>query len=193
MRLMLLPALLLIVPPGVSGQGSSLTIRLANDTERERRTRDQLEAVLRRFEVSRWIETREILIDENTTPHSHPVLTLHTRHLDNDLQLLSTFVHEQFHWYVNRERERRDSVIAAFRQHYRDVPVGGSAGARDAASTYLHLVVCDLEFQALTMLVGREEAKRTLERFTHYQWIYERVLEEPFVRSVMTRHALILR
>jgi hypothetical protein len=190
---MIVPVLLLMVAQAVSGQGPDLTIRLAHESEGERKTREQLERLLSRFDVERWIETREVVIDERTTPHSHPVLTLHTRHFDSDLQLMSTFVHEQFHWYVNRERERRDSAMAAFREHYPDVPVGGSAGARDAQSTYLHLVVCDLEFQAMTILVGRDEAKRILERFTHYEWIYERVLEDPFVRSVMTRYQLILR
>jgi hypothetical protein len=186
-------AMLVLVPQVLSGQGTPLTIRLAHDSDAERRTRDQLLRLVERFEVNRWIETREILIDETTTPHSHPVLTLHTRHLDNDLQLMSTFVHEQFHWYLIRERERRDAAMAEFREHYPDVPVGGSTGARDTNSTYLHLVVCDLEFQAMTILVGREEAARTLQLYTHYEWIYDRVVEDPFVRSVLTRHKLILR
>jgi hypothetical protein len=192
----LLAILLLVFWPigrGAAAQGSGLTIRLAHDSEAERRTREQLERVLSRYDVNRWIETREILIDETSTPHSHPVLTVHTRHLDSDGQLLSTFVHEQFHWYAIRERERRDAAMAEFRAHWAEVPVGGTTGARDANSTYLHLVVCDLEYQAMTILVGVDEARRLLERFTHYEWIYDRVLEDPFVRAVLTRNQLLIR
>jgi hypothetical protein len=184
---------LLAVASGASAQRPNLTIRLAHDSEREQRTRDQLVRLLKQYDVERWIETRDIVIEHMATPHSHPVLTLSTLHLDNDLQLLSTFVHEQFHWYVNRNAARRDSAIAAFREHWPDVPAGGSAGARDEASTYLHLVVCDLEFQAMTILVGRAQAKRVLGSWTHYEWIYDRVLEDPYVRTVMTRNGLILQ
>lgn len=194
MRILILAlaAVMPLVPRGASAQQPNLTFRLANDSDREQRTRDQLVRLLGEYDVQRWIETREIAIEQMVTPHSHPVLTLSTLHLDSDLHLLSTFLHEQFHWYAIRNGERRDSAMAAFREHWPDVPVGSPDGARDEASTYLHLVVCDLEFQAMTILVGREEAKRVLDTWDHYEWIYDRVIEDPYVRTVMTRNGLIL-
>lgn len=52
-------------------------------------------------------------------PYSHPVLTLHTRHLKDDLALLSTFVHEEYHWY---ETAHPQEVIQFWTtDHYRGI------------------------------------------------------------------------
>jgi hypothetical protein len=53
---------------------------------------------LDKYDLTPWLFTRAVVIDDDATPHSHPVLTLHTRHLRDDLLLLSTFIHEQSHW-----------------------------------------------------------------------------------------------
>lgn len=82
------------------GQTSgNLEIRLKNNDAREQQTKLQLERLLATYDVSRWMFTRTILIESgrDVIPHSHPVLTLSTRHLKDDELLLSTFVHEQLH------------------------------------------------------------------------------------------------
>jgi hypothetical protein len=45
-----------------------------------------------------------MVIKERAIPHSHPVLTLNTRNLDSDDQLLSAFLHEQLHWYLDAHK-----------------------------------------------------------------------------------------
>jgi hypothetical protein len=182
--------MLLMAAPAAAQEG--LTIRLANGSDGERQTREQLQRLVREYDVDAWIHTREIAIDERTIPHSHPVLTLHTRHLNEDLHLLATFVHEQFHWLAIEREAATDAAIAEFRDHFPDAPAGGPTGARDQHSTWLHLVVCDLEYQAMTKLVGAERARATLAAWTHYTWIYDRVLNDPFIREVTTRHGLLL-
>ena len=72
-----------------------IEIALKSGTPREVQTKEQLQRLLKTYDLSKWIFTRSILIDEKAIPHSHPVLTLHTRHLKDDDLLLSTFVHEQ--------------------------------------------------------------------------------------------------
>ena len=54
--------------------------------------------------------------------------------------------------------------------------------------TWRHLLVCDLEYKAITALVGEEVARETLAGITHYEWIYERVLDDSRVREVARRH-----
>src|SRR5262245_52213072 len=76
-----------------------IEISLKNGSRAEIKTRDQLQRLLRTYDLSKWIFTKSILIDEKAIPHSHPVLTIHTRHLKDDELLLSTFVHEQLHWF----------------------------------------------------------------------------------------------
>jgi hypothetical protein len=48
--------------------------------------------------------------------------------------------------------------------------------------------VCDLEYQAMTALVGEAAARETLAGINYYQWIYEKVLNDPQVREVALRH-----
>ena len=86
---------------GLSPARSSVEITLAHHTASEEQTKSQLLALLRRFPLTPWLYTRQLVIDEESTPHSHPVLTLHARHLNEDHLLLSTFVHEQMHWFLH--------------------------------------------------------------------------------------------
>ena len=80
----------------------ALAITLKNDSAREVETKVQLEKLLEQHDLSRWIFTREIVIDEKTgIPHSHPVLTLSTNYSGQDARFLSAFVHEQLHWFLN--------------------------------------------------------------------------------------------
>ena len=91
-----------------------IKISLANDTKDEQQTKEQLQRLLASYDLKKWIVTKSILIDEKAIPHSHPVLTLSTRHLKDDELLLSTFVHEQMHWFVIQDQERLSAAIKSF-------------------------------------------------------------------------------
>jgi len=56
--------------------------------------------------------------------------------------------------------------------------VGGTAGARDEYSTYLHLLVCSLEQQAVARLLGEPKARQVMEFWAadHYTWVYQTIL-----------------
>ena len=118
----------LAVSQGAFAQ-TNLDITLKHGTPDEARTRDQLRRLLAAYDVSPWIYTRAIVIDERAIPFSHPVLTLHTRHAKDDDLLLSTFVHEQFHWFLAERREPTELAIADLRKLFPTVPSGGTAGA----------------------------------------------------------------
>lgn len=171
--------------------GLRFDITLERDSERERATAEQLRRTLQEYDVGRWVYTRRIHIDERSIPHSHPVLTVHTRHLGAEHGLLATFVHEQFHWLEEGNEHFRDAM-STFAEAYPDAPAGGPEGARDLASTYRHLLVCDLEFQAMTKLVGERRARGILAANRHYTWIYDRVLHDPMVREIVTAHGFLL-
>ena len=78
-----------------------IDFQLQQNSEREQKTKVQMERLLETYDLRKWTFTEKVIIDEQSTPHSHPVLTLHTRHLNSDDQLLSTYVHEQLHWWLN--------------------------------------------------------------------------------------------
>jgi hypothetical protein len=66
----------------------AFTITLANDSACERQTAEQLRRILTTVDVSRWVRTHEIHIEEGAILFSHPVLRLNTRHLESDDALL---------------------------------------------------------------------------------------------------------
>ncbi|MEM7414973.1 MAG: hypothetical protein AAF389_05705 [Gemmatimonadota bacterium] len=172
---------------------SQLTIETVHDSEAERATRTRLIELLREYDVAEWIYTTDVIIDQTQIPHSHPVLTLHTRHLGDDEHLMSTFVHEQFHWLEEGETlPAFRAAMRAFQALFPEAPAREGGGARDQESTYRHLIVCDLEFQAMTRLIGEEAARALMASITHYEWIYERVLTDPRIREVNERHGFVL-
>src|SRR5580765_554879 len=99
MKLITVGIVLLLLCLGASAQ-PEIKIALKAGTKAEQDTKAQLERLLKKYDLSKWIFTKSILIDAKEIPHSHPILTLSTRHLLDDDLLLATFVHEQLHWFV---------------------------------------------------------------------------------------------
>lgn len=156
----------------------ALDIALKHDSPAEGRARDQLRRLVSAYDVSPWLYTKSIVIDEQAIPFSHPVLTLHTRHLKDDELFLSSFVHEEFHWFLVDRQEATNAAIADLRKVFPSVPAGGTAGARDENSTYLHLLVCYLEQQADVRLFGELKTKQIMDFWAtdHYTWVYQTVI-----------------
>lgn len=170
-----------------------LDITTVNGTADETRTAEQLHRLMEAHAPWDHVWTETVEIDRDAIPHSHPVLTLHTRYLQNDAGLLATFLHEQLHWYVNTFPEARDAAMADFAMMYPDIPVGYPHGARDAQSNALHLLVCLLELNALARFVGEEAARAELGSNTHYLDIYRAVLEDTAaLQAVLDRHGIAL-
>jgi hypothetical protein len=186
-------ALLVTVLSGAAAGQRGVSIGTAHDSERENQTRAQLTRLLSAYDLDDWLFTTSVLIDERAIPHSHPVLTLHTRHIEDDLHLLSTFVHEQIHWHLVANSDRTQAAISELMKMFPAAPTGGTEGAGNAESTYLHLIVNYLEFQAMKHLVGNRRAKEVFDFWTtdHYTWIYRTVLsDEDKIGEVVTQLAL---
>jgi hypothetical protein len=156
--------LILAVAPRAAAQADAapdLSIELASGTPLERQGRDQLERLVRSYDLRPWLFTRTIRIQSRVIPHSHPVLTLNTRYLDNDTAQVATFIHEQLHWLLGARSAATDSAMADLRRLYPVVPRASPEGERDEESTYLHLLVCMLEFDAVRQVFGEAAARRT--------------------------------
>ena len=168
----------------------TLEITLKHGTAAEAQTREQLQRLLATYDLSPWIYTKSIVIDERAIPFSHPVLTLHTRHAKKDELLLSTFVHEQFHWFLAERREATKAAIADLRKLFPSVP----AGERDEYSTYLHLLVCYLEQQAVVRVLGELKAKHVMDFWAtdHYTWVYQTVISRSHEIGVIMRERKLM-
>jgi uncharacterized protein len=193
LRALMIGALLLGGFGEAAGQSSpkAVEIQLASGTELERRGRDQLERLLKTYDLDRWTYTRTVRIESRVIPHSHPVLTLNTRYLEDDTAQVATYLHEQLHWFIVERGAAGDSAIAELRRVYPSVPSAPPEGARDEESTYLHLLVCLLELDATAEVFGEAPARRALGRWRHYTWVYREVLERPEpLRRIARAHGL---
>jgi hypothetical protein len=171
----------------------ALEIRLAHQSPQEEQTKNQLENLVRRYELAPWRFTRTVIIDAESTPHSHPILTLHTRHLRDDLLLLSTFIHEESHWFLVLNPTATSSAVKDLKTLFPDLPVGFPEGADNLESSYEHLIVIMLERQGLIETVGELAALHAMEFWAtdHYRALYRLVLNEKRkIREVLEKHGL---
>lgn len=173
-----------------------LEITLKKDDDRERKTKQQLERLLTAYDASAWIFTRKIIIESgfNVIPHSHPILTLSTRYLKDDELLLATFVHEQIHWYLGEKPKETEDSYNELKTMFPKVPVGYPEGGINEESTYKHILVCYLEYQAIKGLFGELKARQVIDFWAtdHYTWIYKTVLsQEQEIGTLMRKHKLI--
>jgi len=184
-------ALMLLAATAATAAVSDFDFRLARNTAKEQAAVRQLERLFNRYDISRFSFTYSIMLDEYGAPHSFPQLTLNAYYLDDDAGALSTFLHEQLHWYGLANQVAVDAAVADLKTLYPRVPVGRGEGARDEASTYLHLIVGLQEYDAAASYVGRAEAARVLSSKRHYRWINKQVLENTnLIRAVLQKHGL---
>jgi hypothetical protein len=184
-----------VIATGIAALLSSpaLDIELMHNNEREQKTKAQLEGILQRYDVSKWTFTHKIVIAAQVAPHSHPVLTLSTRHLDSDDELLSTYVHEQLHWWLDANLKRTQKAERALQKIYPRTPLGYPEGAEDEESNYLHLIDCYLEMQADRALIGKKGAAEVMEFWAndHYRWVYRTVIhDESMIAKIVRKNHL---
>ena len=141
-----------------------------------------LEALRRRHDLTRYEYTRVIRIVPGGDTFAHPILTLGNRFAGSEDQLLSTYLHEQMHWYLWLLGTPQVDPIAPFYdeivRRYPHAPTSLPDGARNYEATYVHLVVNWLEIATLSEFIGRERAETLARAQTSYRWIYRTVLAD---------------
>ena len=146
------------------------------------RVRDMLAALRRRHDLARYEFTRMVRIVPGGDTHAHPILTLGNRFARNEDELLSTYLHEQMHWYLWHLGTPEHDMVAPFMdelvRRYPDAPTSPPDGALGFDATYLHLVVNWLEIAATAELIGRERAVAVARTQRSYRWIYRTVLRD---------------
>jgi len=179
MKKLLLLVLLASFPNNTSPAQEKFNISLAHGSQAEQQTKEQLLRLFGVYDLSKWTFTKSIIIDEKAIPHSHPTLTLHTRHLKDDELLLSTFVHEQLHWFIMQKDKDAEAAMKELRVLFPKIPVGFPEGSNDETGNYEHLLVVYLEYRADRELLGELKARQVMNFWAtdHYTWIYKTVLE----------------
>ncbi len=172
----------------------SVSIQPAHHTPREMQTAQTLKQVLSSYDLSKYTFTRAVVIEERAMNHAFPALTLNARFADSPDELLSSFVHEQLHWYLREHDTQQKAAIAELRPMYPSAPVGLPEGADTAYSTYGHLVDCYLEIQADRELIGPKRTDEVIKNKPWYTWIYKTILrDEDKIRTVVEEHNLEIK
>ncbi len=174
------------------GSTASLQVETANAAPDEVAVAAQLDRLASEYDLSRWVRSPRVVIEKQVIPHSDPVVTLNTLYEGDDDGLLAAFLHEQGHRFFS---EHRPAAIAAATQlsaRYPDAPGRPEdGGARSQGSTWMHLLICLYESDALHDVLGAERAEAVLARRPVYRWVYARVAEdEAEIRAVLAEHGL---
>lgn len=163
----------------VFAKSPEIEIQLHSGNEAEQKGKQIIQDYLTKFDLEKDIFTKKIMIQSKTIPHSHPVLTLNTRQIDQPDRHFATFLHEQIHWFFDGTNAKKtEAFIENIKRHFPKIPDSNNGGARDNKSTYLHLGVCYYEFLALAHYIGEDKAKKIFETADVYSWIDQQVLEK---------------
>jgi hypothetical protein len=91
------------------------------------RVRAMLEALRRRHDLSRYEYTKVVRIVPGGDTFARPILTLGNRFADSEDLLLSTYLHEQMHWYLwylgTPERDMLEPFYDELVRRYPQAPV----------------------------------------------------------------------
>jgi hypothetical protein len=86
-------------------------------------------------------------------------------------------------------------AIAMLKQAFPKIPVGYPEGARDEESSYLHLIVCYQEQQALREYLSETRIRAVFKFWQndHYTWVYKQVeLHQDLLCQIMAESGLYL-
>ena len=160
------------------------------------RVRDLLAALRRRHDLARYEYTTLVRIVPGGDTFAQPILTLSNRFADSEDSLLSTYLHEQMHWYLwylgTPERDMVAPFMDELVRRYPQAPTETPDGARGYDATYLHLVVNWLEIAATSEFVGRERAFAVARAQRSYRWIYRTVLKDwDLLGELYERHDIV--
>lgn len=173
------------------GSSPTIDIQTARGAPEEIQTKLVLQALLRKYDVSKYISTNQVIIERGAMNHSFPVITLNVRFRDQPDVLLLSFVHEQLHWYLRDHNPQRVTAIEALQRLYPNAPTAYPEGGGNAESTYEHLIVCYLDMQAGRQLLGEKKTKKAIDQIPWYGWIWKTVLnDEATIASVVAEQHL---
>lgn len=173
--------IILLMPLFGFAQTPKLNVRMEHNSSEEQEQKHQLEEFGKHFDLSKYTVTRDIVINQYAANHSFPVLTLNLQFLGNENdRSLSFYVHEQAHWllktrYSRETRALVDELIKLFPNIDPEPPKGDG----NKRSSYAHMLVIMLEWQALENLIGvkRARAVEDFKRHHHYTDLFATVID----------------
>ena len=153
-------------------------------------TKQNLEHLFKVYDLVPFVFTQTVQIQSMSVPHSHPIITLNTRYMDSPNKLLSSFIHEQLHWWAMPKTQAIESATIDLAKTFPLTDVENKN-----RSAHQHLIICYLEFKALSHFIGEREARKVLTQFMNddqlYPWHFQQVLERGAeLEKILKKHNL---
>lgn len=164
----------------VSARTPKLNITLKHNSAGEQKRKEQIERLAEKYDLAKYTITRDLVIDQQAANHSSPVLTQNLVFLDNDDRALSAYVHEQAHWLLMEHHHgQARQMLPELIRLYPNIDIKPPYGDGHQGTSYMHLVVLMLEWQALEDLLGADRARAVMEfkRQDHYRELYATVMD----------------
>jgi hypothetical protein len=172
----------------------SLDIRELHPTAKTHKVKQDILELATKYDLESFIYTKLIFVDSKAKTRSHPTLVLDTRFAEDKEKLLSQLIHEELHWWLELNHKKLEVAMPDMKRAFPQAPP--IKGARDPNSTYKHLIICWMEYMAITKYMGEDTAKSNLKFFAQkenrYPWIYPQVLEHSRkIELIVRKHDLI--
>lgn len=172
---------------------SGLMIEEVNPDKMTALTKQNLLHLAQVYDLSPFLFTKKVRIEQKVIPTPYPVLTINTRNAEKPRNLLSVFLHEELHWWLDKNPKASADAINELKKIYPKAPQTQSYG-KD--STYLHLIVCYLELRTLEFYLGKKEARNVItdlmKKDKIYPWIYYQILFKDFaVKKIVNKYKLL--
>jgi len=172
---------------------NKLNITTKNNSSTELATKEILETLLGKWDISQYFFTDNVMIEDRAMPHSHPALTINSFPYNDQIMHLTDLLHEQLHWYFEEEQSLVDEAVVELKVHYPEVPVGHPLGCRDETSTYEHLLLCRLCHKITSNIFGEDESRQILYYLQnhHYLWVYDTIdKDSDYIDSLLDKYSL---
>jgi hypothetical protein len=193
-KTILIIATMALLAARAEAQTPRLNIKTKHGLPIEEQRKEQVERLAKQHDLKKYTITRDIIVERGAMNHSYPVLTLNLRFLDNDDLALSAYIHEQGHWVLmERHRAENPALFEDLQRSFPNMETRVPEGDGELRSSYFHIAVCMLEWQAMEDLVGTERARKVIEwkQGDHYKAIYSTLLNHrEQVESVMVRNGV---
>jgi hypothetical protein len=188
------PVLLTFLVSAAVAETPKLHVRTKHGGPGEEQRKQQVERLAKTYDLAKYTITRDIEIDRGAINHSMPVLTLNLRFLDNDDLALSAYVHEEGHWLlVERYRAEDPRLFDDLQRTFPNLDYRVPQGDGELRSSYFHIAVGMLEWQAMEELTGAQRARAVIEwkQRDHYTAIYAILLQRrEQVEALLNRHGV---
>ncbi len=177
-------------PNKVVSHPSGLQVQEVSPSKTTFLTKQNLLQLAQVYDLSAFYYTTKIFVKDKVLTHSHPVLTINTKHAHFPKRILASFLHEEFHWWVLRKPKETEQAIKLIDRYYPKLAAKGKV----RHSLMKHVIVCYLEYRALKFVLNESEADKISQqniREKNYPWVYQEMLaKNELLESILAKSQL---